>query len=61
MSPEEKAQLRQLMRKSTQLPEPSWNLFARTTRRFSRAKPPVPQKEKPIVKKDDKATKGGKK
>lgn len=54
MSPEEKAQLRQLMRKSTQLPEPSWNLFKRVSKRFSRAKQPVA----PV---DDKASKGRKK
>ena len=37
MSPEQEAQLRHLIRKSQQMPEPSWNLFQRTTKRFSRA------------------------
>ena len=35
MSPEQEAQLRQLLRTSHKLPEPSWNLFNRTSRRFS--------------------------
>ena len=36
MGPDEDKQLRQLLRKSQQIPEPYWNLFARATKRFSR-------------------------
>jgi len=35
--PEDDTQLRHLVRKAHQLPEPTWNLFARTTKQFSRA------------------------
>lgn len=37
MGPDEEKQLRQVLRMAHQLPEPDWNLFARTTKRFSRA------------------------
>lgn len=37
MSPEEKAQLRQLLRKSQQLPQPPSQLFRRATKKMSRA------------------------
>lgn len=37
MDPDTEKMLRQLLRKSHQLPEPNWNLLARTTTRFSRA------------------------
>lgn len=49
MSPDEEKQLRQLLRKSHQLPEPTWNLIARTTKRFSRL---AEIDRKQIVKKD---------
>ena len=39
MGPDEDKKLRQLLRMSKQLPEPDWNLFARTTKRFSSAAP----------------------
>lgn len=58
MGPDEEKRLRQLMRKSQQLPEPTWNLLARTTKRFSRT---LKQEEKPILKLDGKATKDRKK
>ena len=72
MTTEDDARLRQLMRMSHELPEPSWNLFARTTKRFSRAKAPtVPiteaqrryeRKLKTVLKKEDaKAKKRNKK
>lgn len=37
MSPEEKAQLRQLIRKAKQLPQPKSELFKRVSKRKSRA------------------------
>ena len=37
MNPEEKAQLRQLLRKSQQLPQPPSQLFRRATKKMSRA------------------------
>lgn len=58
MGPDEEKRLRQLMRKSQQLPEPTWNLLARTTKRFSRT---LKQEEKPVMKLDGKATKDRKK
>ena len=36
MTTEDDARLRQLMRMSHELPEPSWNLFARTTKKWSK-------------------------
>ena len=39
MSPDEDKKLRQLLRMSHQLPEPDWNLFNRTTKRWSRLRP----------------------
>ena len=64
-SPEDMAQLRQVVRKAHQLPEPDWNLFARTTKRWSRAAELIPsmiaqqksqEKESKKEKKDDKAS-----
>lgn len=43
MSPEEKAQLRQLMRKK--LPQPTSELFKRTSKRFSTAASKIPSIE----------------
>lgn len=60
MSPEQEAQLRQLLRMSHKLPEPSWNLFNRTSRRFSRFAETEP-KRITKVKVDDKVTKRDKK
>jgi hypothetical protein len=37
MSTEDEKQLRQVLRMAHQLPEPDWNLLARTSKRFSRA------------------------
>lgn len=37
MSTEDDKALRQAVRKAIQLPEPTWNLLARTTKRWSRA------------------------
>ena len=39
MGPDEEKKVRQLLRLSHQLPEPEWNLLARTTKRWSRARP----------------------
>lgn len=58
MGPDEEKQLRQLLRKSQQLPEPSWNLFARATKRFSRA---IQLEEKTKAIPDGKVTKDRKK
>lgn len=49
MGPDEEKQLRQLLSKKQQLPEPTWNLLARTTKRFSRL---AEIDRKRIVKKD---------
>ena len=38
MTTEDDKQLRQLLRSSQQLPEPDWNLFARTSKRWSRVR-----------------------
>ena len=51
MGPDEEKKLRQLLLQKRQLPEPDWNLFARTTKRFSRA---AKKEEKPIIKLDGK-------
>lgn len=65
MNSEQDAQLRYLIRKSFQLPQPDWDLFARTSRRWSRAesllrgtKTPI---KKEMKKQDDKTGKGGEK
>ncbi len=58
MGPDEQKQLQQLLFTKRQLPEPAWNLFSRTTKRFSRG---MKQEEKPIVKPDGKTTKDRKK
>ena len=68
-SPEQMAQLRQVMRKAHQLPEPDWNLFARTTRKWSRLRPEFHrietqqkmQKKKDKKKKNDKVVESGQK
>ena len=39
MGPDEEKRLRQLLSMKQQLPEPDWNLFARTSKRFSRLSP----------------------
>lgn len=65
MNPEEEKQLRALLFKKRQLPEPVWNLFARATKRMSkfRERPPSLQKQaqekteskvkKPSIQKDE--------
>ena len=58
MGPDEEKRLRQILFKKQQLPEPAWNLFNRTTRRFSRA---IEQQEKPVSIIDDKTSKRYKK
>lgn len=58
MGPDEEKQLQQLLFKKRQLPEPSWNLFKRTSKRFSRA---LQSEEKPKLKPDGKADKDRKK
>lgn len=40
MNSEQDAKLRQLLRQSRELPEPSWNLFSRVSKRFSRLADP---------------------
>lgn len=41
MSTEDDARVRQVLRMAQQLPEPDWNLFARATKKFSRAGQPL--------------------
>lgn len=54
MGPDEEKRLRELLRKSHQLPEPNWNLLKKATRRFSRA---IKISEKPLTQIDGKITK----
>ncbi len=68
---EDEKQLRQLLRKARQLPEPDWNLFSRTTKRWSKLRPArlaletqqreMKPKRKPIKKVDDKVTQSSEK
>lgn len=54
MGPDDEKRLRALLFQKRQLPEPTWNLFARTTKRTSRA---MKAEEKPVIKADDKTSK----
>ena len=49
MTTENDKQLRQLLRKSKQLPEPDWNLIARATKKWSSARAAMPRTENPSV------------
>ena len=59
MATEDEKQLRQLLRKAHQLPQPKWDLFARTSTRFSKFAPPVKQRIRPV--KRDETPPSGKK
>ena len=61
-TPEQLAQLRHVVRQAHQLPEPTWNLMARVTRRKSRLQEPrvsLEQQKKQSKKNGDKAPQGG--
>lgn len=42
MTTEDDKQLRQVLRMMNKLPDPDWNLFARTTKRWSSSRPAMP-------------------